>query len=1325
MSCLQATAQRTDIPLASFDGIPLPDKSTLKPYLKEEEEEEEDETEAEVDDFGDFSAATPPPTATLMGQSHQQQAGWGAFDGFGASGPHMQQEQSNLPPNLGSNLSVQQQPQAMPSMNFMPQQQQISNMGVTTQPFEMQQQQPSSMQQFSMGLAPPVSQPTSDWGAFGTPAMSHPPQPSATVTNTVNDEFGGFASATTPTPIQDDPFGTAAHLVTPAEPSGWDALDALAASTPVVPPPTLPDASKMPTIDQPSTEVDDEKAVPSSSVAPQIQPSVSDNHDDFGDFASSNSVSQPHQEIDSLQTAAQTSGWDALDSLAATTPAQGPPTLPNQQSTDHTPVEAKEDDFGAFSSFSSEIPVAQPQQRQSPDSSSAGKANVTSAFSVEESQTVPSASGSFEGFSQPSQPEPIQEPSRWDALDALADPTPPPPTLPDPTSAPPVGDGTVAAPVTAANDEDFGDFATAGSEQQQVTSPGWDALDALAGSTEMPPPTLAALPDPSNAFAGQTLVENSKEDKIDGTPVTSNRLDMQTSNLQTGELSSFPVNGGNTMAQEAPADVFQGTGATTEVGGDNFGDFASADKAEVNFGNAISHLSGFDAFDTTVPSSPVFERVTAVDEDFGDFESTSGAAQNPDSSDSQQLFPVQNGNENDDSALPMTDLSNGVPRMPEKKSMSSLRSDSAFYSARASSVQSDVSSLDDFVDAVQSDADQPAPKLSEINKNFYDSEKSAGEPVGMSDDDPFSAFETLAPSQHEIPPLSSLSNVDSAEPLPLPVESKDDGQKAIDEKNNHDEIDESFGDFEDVSAETGEAVQFESTLTSTQLAPSSDDFGNFAVSATKSPVAGIDSQPASGESLASEESADATFFRSSLSPQIQETTATGPEETDMFKRLASSDSDDKKGEFDAFETVGSGIISHNVSEEQGSIAKVANDMDDFGDFGTAQTADDFGAFDSMPAVSSPAGDFGAFDAVPSTSQRTDEFGTFDPTTPAPSATALDDDDFGAFDSATEKPIPVDDFGDFAGFGTTETDAAQGEEEGTSSDVMPIHNTLSDNEDDWDAFQEATHTHSSTQGDPQTKVLLEARDAILATATHVPESLMQCLGTSAGHVDFENCFEANVGVEVPVSPERQQRIERCKQIVTMLSSDRSKLAAAYWTATLSTAKDELSFAVNLCNEANKLKKNERKLAEQRFGTYLHALGEIVRVSRMIVATIGDMLMLEPSSLFTVDTFASSWCSLAILEDALAIERMWKSITDEALTFGFKKSALPAISTITELRALSSRCAGTSTADQLCQFTLQPFVQGNKTTKQVKWGERYFTACAANFLANKCAFFSCND
>ena len=153
---------------------------------------------------------------------------------------------------------------------------------------------------------------------------------------------------------------------------------------------------------------------------------------------------------------------------------------------------------------------------------------------------------------------------------------------------------------------------------------------------------------------------------------------------------------------------------------------------------------------------------------------------------------------------------------------------------------------------------------------------------------------------------------------------------------------------------------------------------------------------------------------------------------------------------------------------------------------------------------------------------------------------------------------------------------------------------------------------------------------------------------------------------------------------------------------------------------------RKLVKQKFGTYISGIGEIVRVVRMIVATIGDMLMLDPSSLFTVDTFASSWCSLAILKDALEIERMWKSISDEASKFGLPKSALPVIATISELRALSSSSTDTTSApDQLCQFTLQPFVHGSKTAVQVKWGERYFMACAANFLANKCAFFSHED
>ena len=141
---------------------------------------------------------------------------------------------------------------------------------------------------------------------------------------------------------------------------------------------------------------------------------------------------------------------------------------------------------------------------------------------------------------------------------------------------------------------------------------------------------------------------------------------------------------------------------------------------------------------------------------------------------------------------------------------------------------------------------------------------------------------------------------------------------------------------------------------------------------------------------------------------------------------------------------------------------------------------------------------------------------------------------------------------------------------------------------------------------------------------------------------------------------------------------------------------------------------------------------MRVSRSssIVASIGDMLLLDESAILNIDTWASTWCSLSVLEKALDGEKKWKEIQKQ-----LAKTPLAVVTAIgvEEIRsnANNSHYGGggglLSNANAFCHLTLQPLREKDKaTTKaEVSFQGKCFMACSANFLANRCPFFVVGD
>lgn len=263
-----------------------------------------------------------------------------------------------------------------------------------------------------------------------------------------------------------------------------------------------------------------------------------------------------------------------------------------------------------------------------------------------------------------------------------------------------------------------------------------------------------------------------------------------------------------------------------------------------------------------------------------------------------------------------------------------------------------------------------------------------------------------------------------------------------------------------------------------------------------------------------------------------------------------------------------------------------------------------------------------------------------------------------------------------------------------------------------------------------KNLMALRELIHNKSLRLPELIRRQIGGKGVVLDFRDVFDANIGMEIPLSSERDARAQRCLQLMALLTTSHSKLASTYWNQAYSIAKDELSLGSFLMDEIADLSPQALVLVRMKVETYLYSLGEIVRVCRSIAATIGDLLMLDPSSLMTIDTLTSSWCSLDLLKEYLNIEKSWKELEAMASHVGIRDQRKKGkLECLTEIRQRSA--AKPVSGSRLCHFTLQPLSRKDKhaaylgTKTPVVWNGHKFMACAANFLANKYPVYQAKD
>jgi hypothetical protein len=359
-------------------------------------------------------------------------------------------------------------------------------------------------------------------------------------------------------------------------------------------------------------------------------------------------------------------------------------------------------------------------------------------------------------------------------------------------------------------------------------------------------------------------------------------------------------------------------------------------------------------------------------------------------------------------------------------------------------------------------------------------------------------------------------------------------------------------------------------------------------------------------------------------------------------------------------------------------------------------------------------------------------------------TATSFDDFGDFEAAIEtedanlpkqgdphhlsvEQVSTDDFDDFGDFSDFE-----------SATQLPETNTIPTDGDTngqvgfastSSGIGDSMVTHMKKEEEKQRNAIDKERQHYLHTinalSIQIPEVFRLQFGAAKSQVDFAECFESNIGYEGALSEDSKRRCERCISLMNIISGQQSRLASTYWKQAIDVVKSDLKHGSFVFEEALSIPSEERHYVLKDVQCYFYCLAEHVRIVRLIVATIGDILILDSSALFTVDTFASSWRSLAILKDALDVESLWKHIVDMADAMKMSNASFSGdvVDSVVQIRTSSA----TSTNDRLCYFSLQPIatLQGSShTTKEITWKKRPFILCIANFLANKCAFYTVN-
>jgi hypothetical protein len=422
---------------------------------------------------------------------------------------------------------------------------------------------------------------------------------------------------------------------------------------------------------------------------------------------------------------------------------------------------------------------------------------------------------------------------------------------------------------------------------------------------------------------------------------------------------------------------------------------------------------------------------------------------------------------------------------------------------------------------------------------------------------------------------------------------------------------------------------------------------------------------------------------------------------------------------------------------------VAVDDDDFGDFEAA----------SHPVTADEAAHVKGNDMIPITADEDDDaFGDFETVgepTESENRFSIEDSNFGDFDafhqseqngvSHEQTNLATDLFDAFGDFDDQDEQIVapdQSKDLMTSlpkADHQSPENSPAPEDDECGAFhdtpaspeweekvedtsddlppQEPEMTDTIISDDSTRKFLALVR----TLSPHLPSQILWPSDSTSGVKNFISQIDANVRALKPSDEYSEIRMRRCADVLLKLSSTHAKLVSTSWNQILTIIRDEMAEGVSILEEAIALSPRDLSFIRENLRTMVGGLGEQVRICRSLVATIGDLLCMDASSLLTDESWSSSWCSISLLELALESEQLWKAVQLAVLSLRIGDAITSRkLESVNEIR---KSCLQHSRS-RLCQLTLQPFTPNDKSTRsEIMWEGKSYYVGAANLWANR--------
>ena len=196
---------------------------------------------------------------------------------------------------------------------------------------------------------------------------------------------------------------------------------------------------------------------------------------------------------------------------------------------------------------------------------------------------------------------------------------------------------------------------------------------------------------------------------------------------------------------------------------------------------------------------------------------------------------------------------------------------------------------------------------------------------------------------------------------------------------------------------------------------------------------------------------------------------------------------------------------------------------------------------------------------------------------------------------------------------------------------------------------------------------------------------------------------------PSADSNNEKDDLEKILLNKLGNEYVELAIDWQNIITSTEKDLQRGTKIMEYISNSLSSKDRSyiIKSKKLRDHFSSLGECVRLVRLIMATVGDLLCID-KDIEVQESTLSHWNNNAIIANAIVIEYLWSQIADKAVE---NDIVLPKLENIVEIR---SRSLPLDKMDRLCQLTLRmPVEEGTCTKSSVMWNGRRYMACAVNY------------